>query len=195
MNTLKFKIEPSPSSNDHQVRLVVDGEDWIGDGNLGIDPPEFFGQPALLQGGNLLVAMCDCGCVGCDDITVEVARKDPGIVWTIREGVFLFFAARDYDQAVKSAMADFSWEDEKRTAERLVSRLFADCEIDDGFRFDWASARIGHGKITLSFSREGQQKTFELGWDGKDPKSALPGAERFKIERVEPSSSLSSQPH
>jgi hypothetical protein len=88
-------------------------------------------------------------------------------------------------------MRDLSWEDVNRTAERLVGELFRGCRLVDGSVFDWASARIGRGRgiITLSFSNKGaigtQQKTFEFGWDGKDPQSALPGAERFKSERVE----------
>jgi len=183
MNKLEFRIEPSPSSNDHQVRVVVDGEDWLGDDSLGIDPPKFFAQDSLLHGGRLLVGRCDCGCVGCCDVIVDVARKGSGVVWTTRDGLFLFFAARDYDSLIERTLTDFSWEDEKRTAERLVGDLFQGCILDDGSAFNWASARIGNGIITLSFTYKGQQKTFEFGWDGKNPESALPDAIRFKKER------------
>jgi hypothetical protein len=185
MNSLAFDISPSPGSNDHQVRIVIDGEDWLQGNNLGIDPPEFFAQKALRDGGELLIGRCDCGCVGCADIRVEVARKEPGISWTVREGIFYFFSAKEYDRTIKAAESDTAWEDANRTAERLVAELFRGATLEDGHIFDWASARIGRGLITLSFSLNKSQKTFDFGWDGQNPETALPGAKSFYRERVE----------
>ena len=185
MNSLAFDVCPSPTSNDHQVRILIDGEDWLEGNNLGIDPPEFFKQKALRDGGELLIGRCDCGCVGCDDIRVQVKRKELGVTWTVREGVFYFFAAKEYDRTIESGATDTTWEDANRTAERLVDDLFRGVVIEGGYVFDWASARIGHGIITLSFSSGTSQKTFEFGWDGQTPESALPGAKRLYHERVE----------
>lgn len=185
MNSLAFNICPSPGSNDHQARIIIDGKDWLEEDNLGIDPPEFFAQQALKDGGDLLVGRCSCGCVGCDDIRVSVVRKDAGVVWNVRDGVFYFFSVREYDQVLKSTEGDTSWEEANRTAERLVGDIFRGTTIGEGFSFDWASARIGRSVITLSFSRGGEQKTFEFGWDGATPSTALPGAKCFYKERVE----------
>ncbi|BCX47726.1 hypothetical protein HAHE_16340 [Haloferula helveola] len=186
MNTLAFKIEPCPVANDHQVRLIVDGHDWFEDDDtLGIDPPEFFAQGALISGGMITVGRCGCGAVGCDNIEFEVERKSPGVIWRVREGVSYVFRESDYDRLIEAASSDFSWEDANRTAERLVADVLAGTTIDDGFQFDWASARVGHGKITLSYSRAGEQRTFDFGWDGVTPESAIPGAKRFKQTRVD----------
>jgi hypothetical protein len=76
MNTLDFEITPSPYSNDHQIRFFVDGEDWLSDNYLGIDPPEFFAKNNLQSDGQLLMGRCDCGCIGCDDYLVNVERSD-----------------------------------------------------------------------------------------------------------------------
>lgn len=86
---------------------------------------------------------------------------------------------------IASAREDFSWEDTKRTAERLVSGVFAAVSMDDGYSFDWGSARVREGMMTLSFSKSGTQKLFEFAWDGRSPEDALTGARRFHEERVE----------
>jgi len=39
VNKLSFKILPSPSTNDHELRILIDDQDF-----LGIDPPSFFSQ-------------------------------------------------------------------------------------------------------------------------------------------------------
>jgi len=185
MNTLAFKIESCQVANDHQVRLIIDGQDCFKDDDmLGIDSPEFFSQEALTRGGTIIVGRCSCGVVGCGDIEFEVERESPGVIWRFREGVAFVFRDSDYDRLIEAALSDHSWEDAKRTAERLVSGILAGTTIEDGFQFDWASARIGHGKITLSYSLDSAQKTFDYGWDGTTPESALPGAKRFKQERV-----------
>lgn len=186
MNTLAFQIKPCPATNDHQVRIIIDGADWLDDNEtLGIDPPEFFSQEALTEGGHLILGRCGCGTVGCDDITVEVERQSPGVFWRYREGVSYLFREADYDQVIRTARSDYSWEDTNRTTERVVAGVLAGTTIKGGFKFDWASARIDRGKITLSYSLDGIQKTFDYGWDGTTPESALSGAIRFKNERGE----------
>jgi hypothetical protein len=47
MNKLAFEIMPSPSSNDHQARIRIDGTDWLGQEYLGLDPLRLFAQPSL----------------------------------------------------------------------------------------------------------------------------------------------------
>lgn len=95
------------------------------------------------------------------------------------------FRRAEYDRVVALAREDFSWDDTKRTAERLVSVVFTGRSLDDGYTFDWASARVREGMMTLSFSKSGTQKLFELPWDGESPEDALGGARRFCRDRVE----------
>jgi hypothetical protein len=54
----------------------------------------------------------------------------------------------------------------------------------DGWKYDWSSARIGKGKITLSFSLNSQQKLIEFGWDPEDPITAEKRARQLKREMV-----------
>jgi hypothetical protein len=186
MSTLAFDIMPSPSSNDHQARIRIDGTDWLGQEYLGLDPSRLFGQPALTTGGKLLVGRCECGCEGCDDVLVDVLRQGQEVLWTNAKGLKLHFDSEEYDTVVASAREDFSWEDTERTAERLVSAVFIGVVLDGGYAFDWASARIRDGLMTLSFSKGGTQKLFEFAWDGQSPQDALAGARRFNKDRVEP---------
>jgi hypothetical protein len=58
ISVLTFQIEPSTESNDHQVRIQIDAADWLRDEHLGVNPPNFFAQKSLTQGGRLRT----CGC-------------------------------------------------------------------------------------------------------------------------------------
>ena len=55
INQLRLTFDRSPESNDHQVRFLVDGADILarsaGGPYVGIDPPEFFQQRSLAEGG------------------------------------------------------------------------------------------------------------------------------------------------
>ncbi|HZF98722.1 MAG TPA: hypothetical protein VEY92_10885 [Pseudoxanthomonas sp.] len=56
---------------------MVDGMDFLqldDEDLIGLDPPVFFKQDALLNGGTLFVGRCACGEIGCDNraITVEI---------------------------------------------------------------------------------------------------------------------------
>ena len=58
IRSLAFAICPSPETNDHELRILVDGDDILArvEDTMGLDPPDFFEQPALLCGGPLLIA-------------------------------------------------------------------------------------------------------------------------------------------
>lgn len=179
MNTLAFEIMPSQISNDHQVRIWIDGTDWLGNGSLGIDPSHFFSQSSLAAGGELLVGRCECGCEGCDDVCVHVRREEHEVLWTNDNELRLRFDRENYDSAIKAAREDLSWEDTKRTAERLVSEVFVGVSLCDGYTFDWASARIRDGVMTLSFTKSGMQKLLKFPWNGRSPQDALNSAQSF----------------
>lgn len=186
MNILAFQIEPCECTCDHQVRIIVDDGDWLGEGSLGIDPPDFFAQPELLNGGIALVGRCSCGCIGCSDVQVKVERRNENVVWTVLfVGVSVCFDASQYDEVVNSAMTDFRWEDENRTAERLISESFADYESEDGYRLDWVFPQSSLNKIRICFFRDNNQKIFDFEWEGKSLQSALHGAEQFKLKIIE----------
>lgn len=183
---LGFGIEPSPDTNDDQVRIVVDGRDLlatIGFPRLGIDPPVFFAQVALREGGDLLIGRCDgCGYIGCDDLYVSVEVDDHAVVWRDRRGVSYRFDRERYLQAVAEAASSTDWESVSRRAERLVSQIDYAVIEQTGYRFEWASARIGYGRIVLSFDCEGAQRRFDVGWDGCDPEDAARNVRRWIVE-------------
>lgn len=154
MPEISFVIEPSLSSNDHQVRIIVDGQDIISDNMLGIDPPEFFADPALLESGELIFARCSCGVVGCGDAIVHTKRDDISVTWDISSteiGVTtpLVFSCKQFDTALKSAMNDHSWETVERTAERLISEWNFTWLSKHGLTFCWASGRLNDKKMSI----------------------------------------------
>jgi len=186
MNVLSFNIIPSTDSDDHQVRIVIDNEDWLGNDNLGIDPPRFLQQEAFLK-GDLLVGRCDCGVEGCGDLIVNVKTHLDKVNWRNDKGLNLQFDKSDYLKVIDKAKTDFSWEDINRRVERLVSNLFIGSKTNDGLTFDWASCRIENGRVSLSYSTQGlseefKQEIFKFDWDGKTENDALVKAERFMQE-------------
>lgn len=44
MNTISFEIIPSPNTNDDEVRIIIDGSNWLADGSMGMDPPVLFAE-------------------------------------------------------------------------------------------------------------------------------------------------------
>lgn len=176
MNVLAFAFESSPSSNDDQVRPEIDGFDLLrglADDSLGIDPPEFFRQPSLSSGGELLVGRCSCGVVGCGDVQVDVAVTNQLVTWQVRAAQAYQFELHQYLESVRSAAASTAWESVGRTAERLVSSVDFGRLLQQGYRFDWASTRMARERVTLSFSRQGSQRLFEIGWNGSEPEDAV----------------------
>ena len=68
-------------------------------------------------------------------------------------------------------------------AERLVGDLFAGLKTRNGADFQWASTRIGPGRVHLSFANaRGHQSLFDFGWDGTTAESAVRGARAFQQE-------------
>jgi len=183
MNRLSFNIIPSPESNDHQVRILVDNKDWLRDDYLGIDPPRFFQQETFLS-GDLFVGRCDCGVEGCGDLIVNVQSDNYKIIWTSKDGLNLQFDKAEYSDIIEVSKADFKWEDINRRVERLVTNIFNNSQTIDGLTFDWASCRIENSKVCLSFSKKGfpedfKQEIFNIDWDGKTESDALTRAEKF----------------
>ncbi len=195
MNKLTFRILPSEESHDHQVRIEIDGNDYLGE-FLGIDPPHFFGQNNFFHEGKLLIGRCDCGCEGCCDTIIDVETIENQIVWKIDESTRFEFDKNEYTQYVNEKRMDFSWENLNRRVERLVSEEFKNTTIYADYDFDWASCRIEKNKILLSYSRKGNPENFrqeilKFDWNGINEEDALNRAKEYlkrnrKIKRKTP---------
>jgi hypothetical protein len=171
---------------------MVDGDDWLGPRYLGLDPPHFRTQVTPTAAGWTLVGRCDCGCVGCGDVFVTIERHEQHVTWTtpltdVAGHASLTFNARQYDAELERFANDHSWEDLERRVERHVDSIFAGTKTADGFAFNWASARHGPLKTTISLSFDNgrsdmgyQQQFLEFGWDGKTLDDAMSAAHRFK---------------
>ncbi|MBY9066748.1 hypothetical protein K1X12_07540 [Hyphomonas sp. WL0036] len=183
MSKLTFEIKPSPSTNDHEVLVLVDGKTVLGEDHMGIDPREFFAQFISLNTDQLLVGRCQCGTVGCDDYFIAVETTPDYVLW--KEPKVACFDRSEYEGAVREASRDFSWEDGKRRAERLTEEILGGRQTEDGFAFQWASARIAPLLMKLSFIKEGQQKLLEFAWDGATDESVVEGARQFKRQLAE----------
>ena len=184
MNKLKIQCAASPETNDHEASIIADGKDWLGEDYMGLDPPRFFRQETLLSGGRAFVGRCNCGCEGCDDFIVDVIIDENVVKWKSTKGYLLRFDRTEYESLIVAKRNDHSWEDNNRTAERLVDAIFDSIVFTDDWKYDWSSARIGKGKITLSFSLGSQQKLIEFGWDPKDPTTAEKRAKQLKLEMI-----------
>jgi len=176
MNILGFNISESNESNDHQVRILIDRKDWLGENYLGMDPPALFSQAALISGGNAVVGRCNCGCEGCDDVVVDIEITEHSVIWRSDNGLMLEFVLNQYLRTIEKQKNDYSWEDLNRTAERLVSEVFEGKELKGNYVFKWASARIEKGLVKLSFEGGYDQKLFAIPWDSKDPETAQSAA-------------------
>ena len=175
MHFLALQFEASPYSNDHQVRPVIDGIDLLrdfADDSLGIDPPQFFRQPALGRRGKLLIGRCSCGDVGCGAVRVDVAVADRRVTWHFETKRAYHFELQQYLECFERASLNTAWESVGRTAERLVSSIDFGRLSDQGYRFEWASTRITRACVTLCFVKDGRQRLFGVDWDDRRAEDA-----------------------
>jgi hypothetical protein len=183
MNKIAFKILPSPETNDHEIRILIDNEDFLGDDYLGLDPPSFFSQDTFDTNGELMIGRCTCGVEGCSDYPMTITVNEKTITWTDNNGLNLEFDKTEYLSSFATTKADYSWEDIKRKVERLTTDILKHSKTTDGFKFDWASARIKENQITLSYSKNGEQKLFDIDWNGQSEAYIKQDAEKF-LEKI-----------
>lgn len=172
MDTLGFTYASCPDSNDHEVRPIISGDDLLDSicsGGLGLDPPEFFQQAELLKGGEVAVGKCSCGALGCGDKRAGVEISSEQVMWYLGRDRRFVFEREQYETALAQGASATSWESVERTAERLVGALDFSARADRGYIFEWASARIKKGQITLSLNVDGRQATIDVGWDHQTP--------------------------
>ncbi|MEP4038540.1 hypothetical protein [Pseudophaeobacter sp.] len=184
MNHLTYKIGPAECSNDHEVRLLVDGADVLGADHLGLDPIEFFRFVRPDMAGRVLVGRCGCGCIGCSDVFAEVTIADRHARWQLFNMTYHFEIAA-YRSTLAGVASDHSWEDIGRRVERILTERIRDDNrwATEDTHFDWVSTRCSRHQLTYSFSIGGQQVTFATGWDGQTETDAIAAHDRLFFER------------
>lgn len=182
---LSIAVSPSPSSNDHEARIVVDGVDWLGPSQLGLDPPELRVQLGRGDATYVIVGRCECGCVGCDDVVVDVRRSEGIVEWIRHRSEALKFDAQQYDAELVRFAEDYAWEPLEREVERRIEIIFEGAVLEGRFTFNWASARIQRGLVHLSFFDGREQRLLDFSWDTETLQSALDRASAFYCERFE----------
>ena len=160
MNTIEFKIQKIDSTENiwdkYQIRIFVDGNDYIADLDetppaLGLYPPALYQQTALLTGGELLFAICCCGCLGCGDHFVTVVCADGKITWQQRLMPDVTFEENQYKSAIAEIKANTSWESEDDTFQRQAKELsFLKFEIE-GWQLIRVSSTFKKDTLSLTF--------------------------------------------
>jgi hypothetical protein len=186
---LALQFEASPHSNDHQVRPIIDGIDLLrdlADDSLGMDPPQFFRQPALGRSGKLLIGRCSCGDVGCGAFRVDVTVADRRVTWQFETERLYHFELQQYLECFERASLITAWESVGRTAERLVSSIDFGRLSDHGYRFEWASTRITQACVTLCFVKDGRKRLFGVEWDDRQAVDAEQQVRSWAAHYAEP---------
>ncbi len=184
LNLLSFTILSSPTTNDHEIRVLIDGVDILGKDFLGLDPPIFFNKHNLTEGGYIMIGRCTCGEAGCSSYGVTVVLDQDKVFWKDDSRVNLVFDRLAYETTIEAAKNDHSWEDIKRKVERLATDILKQYQTKDGYIFDWASARIEEYKIMLSYSKNGNQKLLDIAWDGRTEDNVEDAARKFLSENL-----------
>ncbi|MBL0370914.1 hypothetical protein JJB09_02630 [Rhizobium sp. KVB221] len=179
MSNLSYQILPNPDDNTHEVRLFVDGIDWIEAGHLGLDPPDLVRELTREHRNHLTIGRCGCGVLGCDDLVVDVQRKLYSVEWSCLNRKSAVFDAEHFDSFVATLVKDNSWEPVGRTVERHLNEIFAGRKTGDGYAFDWSSTRVEPNVMTLSVTKNGHQKLLQFSWDGETVASALSRGQQF----------------
>jgi hypothetical protein len=157
---LRIAVRPSPETNDHEARLLGNGEslvDRLSSGLIGLDPDDLLTDTtcplrAESESHRATIGRCSCGIIGCGSVEVEIRREHDQVVWTAMDSSLqVRFLAAQYDGEVERALQDRTWETPERTAARLVSRAVDRAALARrGFEFSWASERCRNGLMTVS---------------------------------------------
>jgi hypothetical protein len=192
---LRIEIVPSPDTDDHAVRLLVDEVDVLAQHRaIGLDPDDFFVPTPALEAAaapiSRPIGRCTCGVRGCGDIEAVIGTDGADVVWDIGAMAYRF-DARAYGAELERARLDRTWETPDRTAARLVREGLGPLRrrLDEhGLRFDWASGRVEPGRFTVSLSRREPyaQVLIHVDWSGEAP-AAIAAAmlERLATARLD----------
>lgn len=164
LHTLQIAVLPSPETNDHQVRFLIDDDDVISrnwGAMLGLDPDDILIEPCPLRAHTvsktIILARCSCGVVGCDHRTIEIVRTVDHVAWqfepsaTVPTQQSFHFHPTTYNFEIERALHDTTWETPDRTAARLLVTAAPHGKLaESGLTYEWASGRIRNETLTLS---------------------------------------------
>jgi hypothetical protein len=199
LNTIVFRVFPSPETNSHEVRILVDDKPFIAEhwpAMMGMDPEDFLTYRELMprhQPHKTIVARCRCGCVGCGNVRVRISADGNRITWDAWRGdksspsaPTLTFEGDQYTQAVGDAVENHSWETPDRTAARILRSLVDHAVLErHNLKFEWASGRCRSTTLTISLGGpEGyHQILVQVPWNQQSPdKIAREAAEILKTD-------------
>lgn len=180
---IAFRVEPSPDSNDHQVRIIIDGVDMLwkhAPDMLGVDPEDILKLDLLASRKDSheeIIARCACGVIGCGNATVQISQEADAVIWDKWGGDLyhrnpgtLTFRKNQYDEAVRTVLNDHSWEPPDRTAARLLrSEVNHEFLANYGLEYEWSSGRVKESSFTISLLSRTGQVLLNLSWQGESP--------------------------
>ncbi len=195
MNKLEFKVKVKdgdrwsyksyPEEDCHkevttigysEVRVFVDGIDILSedkdDRHIGLDMNDLCDKD--WYSGWLKIAICGCGCDGCDDVVMEVTSDESTVRWDdhARDRHYCFdkevYAAafcklkEEWERKMKGMM---------RRREAKVARIMTDIlkgtTFDDGYKFQKVTASVQEKCIRYFYVNEkGLSRHFSQYWDG-----------------------------
>jgi len=184
-HNIQFRVFPSPESNDFEVRLFVNGQDFIEKhwpDMMGMDPDDVLSLDILAPRDvphTAMVVRCGCGVDGCGNATVRVSREGDRIIWDSWDGDrgkpppgTLIFGREQYFQALEQAISDTSWETPDRTAARLLSSIVDhEALAATNLSYQWASGQIRDDAFTVSLGGPPghHQILIHTSWSGELP--------------------------
>ena len=165
-NVIRFLVVPSPDTNDHEVKVFIDGEEFISRqwaNMMGMDPDQLLSYRHLSaqeEPHEATVVRCGCGEVGCGSASVRISAQGDRVIWDDWQGDTggrptkpLIFDRNQYMKAVKDAIEDHSWETPDRTAARILASIVDHSILaENNLKYQWASGRIRHATLTVSLS-------------------------------------------
>jgi hypothetical protein len=178
---LRIDVQPSPETNDHEVRFFVDGDDIIArfwKDMMGLDPDDILVAPCPLyasQPHKATLARCSCGVIGCGIIEVNIERSGDEVRWSWGDAESqqaVSFLAASYDKELGRALTDTSWETPDRTAARLLAnQVDRQTLASHGLTFTWGSGRVRQGAFSVALRLEPgpYQVLVHLPWIGEAP--------------------------
>lgn len=196
---ISFQVVPSPETNDHEVKIFVDGRDFIAQhwpDMMGMDPDDILSYRKLsprTDPHEATVVRCGCGVVGCGSASVRISFEGNQVLWDNWQGdkgeppaETLAFDRNQYMRALEDAVQDHSWETPDRTAARiLASMVDHDALTTNSLKYQWASGRVRDDALTISLRgpKGCHQILVHVPWNRQSPEEiALEAADLLKTD-------------